>query len=94
MMYKPPASPSPGGDNPVATVVPLDTTHADAVVIDAVAKFRPQSDHREVHDVFIITSEDSDGGHIVRTFCAADEDDARQTHQDNYADEPLVAVHQ
>ena len=76
----------------------LDTNHANAVVIDAVAKFCPQSDQRgqegEMHDVFIVISEDRDGEHIARTFYAADLDDARQTHQDNYADEPLVAVHQ
>ena len=76
----------------------LDTTPANAVVIDAVARFRPQSDQRgqegEMHDVFIVISEGSGGEHIARTFYAADEDDARQTHQDNYADEPLVAVHQ
>ena len=76
----------------------LDTTPANAVVIDAVARFRPRSDQRgqqgEMHDVFIVTSEGSGGEHIARTVYAASEDDARQTHQDNYADEPLVAVHQ
>ena len=76
----------------------LDTTPANAVVIDAVAKFCPPSDQRgqqgEMHDVFLVISEGGAGGHIVRTVYAADEDDARQTHQDNYADEPLVAVHQ
>ena len=76
----------------------LDTTPANAVVIDAVARFCPQSDQRgqegEMHDVFIVISEGSGGEHIARTIHAADEDDARQTHQDNYADEPIVAVHQ
>ena len=48
----------------------------------------------KMHDVFIVISEGSGGEHIARTFYAADEDDARQTHQDNYADESLVAVHQ
>ena len=76
----------------------LDTTPANAVVIDAVARFCPQSDQRgqdgEMHDVFIVISEGSDGEHIVRTTYAASEDDARQTHQENYADEPIVAVHQ
>ena len=47
-----------------------------------------------MHDVFIVTSEGSGGGHIARTIYAASEDDARQTHQENYADEPIVAVHQ
>ena len=76
----------------------LDTTPANAVVIDAVAKFCPPSDQcgqdSEMHDVFIVTSEGWGGRHIVRTVYAADHDDARQTHQDNYADETLVAVHQ
>jgi hypothetical protein len=47
-----------------------------------------------MHDVFIVTSEGLGGGHIARTIHAASEDDARQTHQENYADEPIVAVHQ
>ena len=47
-----------------------------------------------MHDVFIVISEGLGGGHMVRTVYAADHDDARQTHQANYADEPLVAVHQ
>ena len=75
----------------------LDPTPANAVVIDAVEKFCPPFDHRleeGMHDVFIVISEGWGGGHVVRTVYAADEDDARQTHQENYADEPLVAVHQ
>ncbi len=72
----------------------LDTTPTNAVVIDAVEKFRRPADHREMHDVYIVTSEGSGGQLIVRTVHAADEDDARQTHQDNYADEPIVEVHQ
>ena len=85
--------------NQIAQAVPateLHTTPTNAVVIDAVEKFCPPFDHRggEMHDVFIVTSEGSGGGHIVRTVHAASEDDARQTHQDNYADEPIVAVHQ
>ena len=47
-----------------------------------------------MHDVFIVISEGWGGAHMVRTVYAADHDDARQTHQENYADEPLVAVHQ
>ena len=46
-----------------------------------------------MHGVFIVVSEDGDGEHIARTIYAASEDDARQTHQENYADEPIVAVH-
>ena len=84
--------------NQIATVVALDTNHANAFVTAGVEKFCPQSDQRgqegEMHDVFIVISEGRDGEHIARTFYAADLDDARQTHRDNYADEPLVAVHQ
>ena len=76
----------------------LDTTPANAVVIDAVARFCPQSDQHgqegEMHDVFIVTSEGTGGEHIARTIHAASEDDARQTHQENYAHEPIVEVHQ
>ncbi len=34
------------------------------------------------------------GEHIARTVYAASEDDARQTHHENYADEPVVELHQ
>ncbi len=51
-------------------------------------------DQREMHDVFVVISEDGDREHIARTVYAASEDDARQTHHENYADEPIVAVHQ
>ena len=47
-----------------------------------------------MHDVFLVTSKGSGGGHTTRIVYAASEDDARQTHQENYADEPIVAVHQ
>jgi len=77
-----------------ATVVALDTNHANAFVIDAVERFRPPSDQREMHDVFIVISEGRDGEPIARTFYAADLDDARQTHQENYGNEPIVAVQQ
>ena len=73
----------------------LDTNHPNAFVIDAVEKFCPPPDQREMHDdVFIVISEGRAGEHIARTFYAADDDDARQTHQENYADEPIVEVHQ
>ena len=49
---------------------------------------------REMHDVFIVISEGADGEHIARTVYAAGDDDARQTHQANYAGEPIVAVQQ
>ena len=78
----------------IAHAVSLDTDHANAVVIDAVETFRRPVDHREMHDVYIVISEGSGGQLIVRTVYAASEDDARQTHQDHYADEPIVEVHQ
>ena len=78
-------------------MVSLDTTHANAFVIDAVEKFCPQFDQpRRVRCTTFSSSSAKarDGEHIARTVYAADEDDARQTHQENYADEPIVAVHQ
>ena len=80
----------------IAPVVPLATTHANGFVTAGVEKRWTLSDHYgdEMHDVFIVISEGADGEHIGRTVYAADDDDARQTHQENYADEPIVAVHQ
>ena len=80
--------------NQIAHAVSLDTDHANAVVIDAVETFRRPIDHREMHDVYIVISEGSGGQLIVRTVHAASEDDARQTHRENYPHEPIVAVHQ
>jgi hypothetical protein len=68
----------------IAPAVPLDTTQANGFVTAGV----------EMHDVFIVISESWDGEHIARTVYAANEDDARQTHHENYADEPIVEVHQ
>jgi len=82
--------------NLIAHAVSLDTNHANAFVAAGVetcwSRFDDCGD--ELHDVFIVISEGRDGEHIARTFYAADLDDARQTHQENYADEPIVAVHQ
>ena len=82
--------------NQIAHAVSLDTNHANAFVAAGAEKCWSPFDHcgGEMHDVFIVISEGWGGAHVVRTVYAADEDDARQTHQDNYADEPLVAVHQ
>ena len=84
-----------GGKQSANTVV-LDADHANGFVAAGVEKCWSRFDDcgDELHDVFIVISEGRDGEHIARTFYAADLDDARQTHQDNYADEPLVAVHQ
>ena len=78
----------------IATVVGLDTNHANAFVIDAVETYCPPFDQREMHDVFVVISEDGDREHIARTVYAASDDDARQAHQENYVDETIVEVHQ
>jgi hypothetical protein len=78
----------------IAPVVSLDTNHANAFVTAAAENFWTRFDHREMHDVFIVISEGRDGEHIARTVYAASEDDARQTHRENYAGEPIVEVQQ
>ena len=78
----------------IATVGALETTHANGFVAAGVEKYWSRIDPRETHDVFIVISEGADGEHVARTFYAADLDDARQTHHENYADEPIVDVHQ
>jgi hypothetical protein len=82
--------------NQIAHTVSLDTNHANAFVAAGVEKCWSPFDHGggELHDVFIVISEGHDGEHVVRTVYAANEDDARQTHRENYADETIVAVHQ
>ena len=87
---------SESSKNQIATVVALDTNHANAFVAAGVETCWSRLDHSEcvMHDVYIVISEGHDGQHIARTFYAADLDDARQTHQENYADEPIVEVHQ
>ena len=87
---------SESSKNQIATVVALDTNHANAFVAAGAETCWSRFDHcgGEMHDVFIVISEGADGEHIARTVYAASEDDARQTHHENYADEPIVAVHQ
>jgi hypothetical protein len=82
--------------NQIAHAVSLDTTHANGFVAAGVETCWSRFDHcgGEMHDVFIVVSEGRDGEHIARTVYAASDDDARQTHQENYADESIVAVHQ
>jgi hypothetical protein len=72
------------------------TPHPSGFVAAAAEKFSPRFDDSggEMYDVFIVVSEGSDGEHVARTVYAASEDDARQAYQENYADEPIVAVHQ
>ncbi len=78
----------------IAPAVPLDTAQASGFVTAGVEKCWSRFDHREMHDVFIVISESGEGEHIARTVHAASEDDARQTHHENYANDTIVAVHQ
>ena len=78
----------------IATVVALKTTHANGLVAAGVEKCWSRLDPRETHDVFIVITESRDGECVARTVYAADLDDARQTHHENYADERIVEVHQ
>ena len=82
--------------NQIADAASLDTNHANAFVTAGVETCRSRFEdcRGEMHDVFIVISEGGDGEHIARTVYAASQDDARQTRQDNYGDEPIVAVHQ
>jgi hypothetical protein len=82
--------------NQIAHAVPLDAPHPNGFVAAGVETCWSRFDHSggEMHDVFIVISEGSDGAHIARTVYAASEDDARQTHRENYPGEPIVAVHQ
>jgi len=82
------------GKNQIAHAVSLDTNHAKAFVAAGVEKYWSQFDHcgGEVHDVFIVISEGSDGEHVARTVYAASQDEVRQAHQANYVDEAIVAV--
>ena len=82
--------------NQIAHADPLDTTHANDFVAAGVETCWSRFDDcgGEMHDVFIVISEGGDGEHIARTVYAASDDDARQTHQQNYPGEPIVAVHQ
>jgi hypothetical protein len=82
--------------NQIAHAVPLDAPHPNGFVAAGVETCWSRFDHSggEKHDVFIVISDGSDGAHIARTVYAASEDDARQTHRENYPGEPIVAVHQ
>ena len=73
-----------------APVVALDASHAHGFVAAGVEKCWSRFDHcgADMHDVFIVVSEDGDGEHIARTIYAASEDDARQTHQETSPTSP------
>ena len=84
------------GKNQIAHAVSLDTNHANAFVPAGSRSTGHSSTTAggEVHDVFIVISEGSDGEHVARTVYAASQDDLRQAHQANYVDEAIVAVYQ
>jgi hypothetical protein len=71
----------------------LDTTGSGFVAAN-VEKFwsRPDRYTSDAYRLFMVTSEGVDGEHVVRTVYATSEDDARQAHQENYADETVLAV--
>ena len=78
----------------IAPVVSLKTTHANGSITAGAERRWTRFDHREMHDVFTVISEGGGGEHIARTVFAASEDDARQTHRENYAGEPIIQVQQ
>jgi hypothetical protein len=78
----------------IAPVVSLKTTRANGSITAGAERCWTRFDHRGMHDVFIVISESEDGEHIARTVFAASEDDARQTHREHYAGEPIVEVQQ
>ena len=45
-----------------------------------------------MYRLFLVISENGDGEHVARMVYATSEDDARQAHQENYADETILAV--
>ena len=71
------------------------TIQPSGIVATAAEKFSPRfdDDGHEIYDVFIVVCEGSDGGHVAQTVYAVSEDDARRAYQENYPDEPVVAVH-
>jgi hypothetical protein len=71
-----------------------DQMAQNGFIAAAVEKYWSRFDEHERYDVFIVVGEGANGEHVARTVYAASEDDARQAHQDNYADEPIVGVHQ
>jgi hypothetical protein len=78
----------------LAPVVSLDSRRANGFVAAGVEKCWSQVDDHEMHDVYKVISEVGEGEHVARTIYAGSADDARQTHHENYPDEPIVAVHQ
>ena len=53
---------------------------------------RPDHYQGDMYRLFIVISEDGDGEHVARVVYATSEDDARQAHHENYADETVLAV--
>ena len=82
--------------NQIAHAVSLDTNHANAFVAAGAEKCWSPFDHCGVRCTTFSSS--SAKARVENTSCgrsdAASEDDARHAHQENYVDEPIVAVHQ
>ena len=69
-------------------------SHANGFVAAVPEKCWSRPDHYrgDMYRLFIVVSEDGDGEHVARVVYATSEDDARQAHQENYADETVLAV--
>ena len=55
---------------------------------------RPDHYRGDMYRLFTVISEGADGEHVARAVYATSEDDARNAHQENYADETVLAVHE
>ena len=53
---------------------------------------RPNDCRGDVYHLFTVISERANGEHVAHVAYATSEDDARQAHQENYADEIILAV--
>jgi hypothetical protein len=86
-------SASTGGDSGKRVEPSLDPRGSGFVAAN-VEKFWSRPDHyrSDVYRLFMVISEGADGERVVRTVYATSADDARQAHQENYADETILAV--
>ncbi len=71
----------------------LNTTSGGSIGPN-VEKYWSHPDHyrSDEYRLFMVTSEGVGGQHVVRAVYATSEDDARQAHQENYADETILSV--
>ena len=75
-------------------IKPSMDSHSSGFVAAGPEKCWSRPDHYrgDMYRLFIVVSEDGDGEHVARVVYATSEDDARQAHQENYADETVLAV--